>query len=406
MITLIAFIFVFGLLVFVHELGHFLAAKLFGVEVRTFAFGFPPRLWSKKVGQTTYAINAIPLGGYVSLRGEDEYDLYNEIAKDLGEKPTEGQYQTALAAARAKEHANGGSLLAKKPWQLVTIFISGVIMNILLAFVLLYVCFMAGFQPIYSGMWEHPGVVNSLKVVVTEVEKNTPAEKDDIKEGDVIVKVDGKNYYTNSDVLNVIRSKNTTDGATVQLEVNRDGQLLEKTLATYKAKVATRGGKEVEVSRVGINLETKGEIRGNLFSSVGAAASEVIRATKLTFVGVFDLFSGLITKFKLSDNVTGPVGIVVATNYFASLGFVYLLQFAFILSVSLAVFNILPIPGLDGGHIAIVFVEAITKREFSTKTKNIIQLIGFGALILLMIAVSIKDFINFDIIGYVRGVFK
>jgi len=405
MITVLAFIFVFGLIVFVHELGHFLAAKAFGVEVKTFAFGFPPRIWSKKVGKTTYAINALPLGGYVSLRGEDEYDLYNEIAKDLGEKMTEEQYQAALVQAKEKESVNNGSLLSKKPWQLITIFVSGVVMNILLAIVLLYICFLVGFQPIFGNMWQHPGISNSLKVAITEVEKNTPAETEGIKPGDVIVAVDGTKYYTSTDVLAVIRGKNTSDGAKVTLDIKRGNESMVKTLSTYKAKVAATGG-EKEVSRIGIVLETQGKVRGNIVSGLGAAISEVIGAIKITFIGIFDLFGQLFTKFQLSDNVSGPVGIVVATNYFASLGFIYLLQFAFVLSVSLAVFNILPIPGLDGGHIAIVLTEAITRRKFSTKAKNIIQLVGFGALILLMIAVSVKDFINFDILGMIKGVFK
>jgi len=405
MITVLAFIFVFGLIVFVHELGHFLAAKAFGVEVKTFAFGFPPRIWSKKVGKTTYAINALPLGGYVSLRGEDEYDLYNEIAKDLGEKMTEEQYQAALVQAKEKESVNNGSLLSKKPWQLITIFVSGVVMNILLAIVLLYICFLVGFQPIFGNMWQHPGISNSLKVAITEVEKNTPAETEGIKPGDVIVAVDGTKYYTSTDVLAVIRGKNTSDGAKVTLDIKRGNESMVKTLSTYKAKVAATGG-EKEVSRIGIVLETQGKVRGNIVSGLGAAISEVIGAIKITFIGIFDLFGQLFTKFQLSDNVSGPVGIVVATNYFASLGFIYLLQFAFVLSVSLAVFNILPIPGLDGGHIAIVLTEAIARRKFSTKTKNAIQLVGFGALILLMIAVSVKDFINFDILGMIKGVFK
>jgi regulator of sigma E protease len=405
-ITILAFIFVFGLLVFVHELGHFIAAKTFGVEVKTFAFGFPPRLWSKKIGETTYAINALPLGGYVSLRGEDEYDLYNDIAKKLGEEMTDQQYQKALKEAKSKERQNPASLLSKKPWQLITIFISGVAMNIVLAIVLLYICFMVGFQPIFGDMWQHPGITNSLKVVATEVEKNTPAEKEGIKSGDVIRSVDGVNYYTSTDILTVIRSKNTTDGAQVALVIERDGQLIHKTLSTYKAKVATKSGEEKEVNRIGIVLENAGSIRGNLISSFGASTSEVIKATKLTFTGVFDLFGQLITKFKLSENISGPVGIVVATDYFAKLGFVYLIQFAFVLSVSLAVFNVLPIPGLDGGHIAIVLTETISKRRFSTKTKNAIQLVGFGSLILLMVAVSVKDFIDFDIIGMITGVFK
>lgn len=405
MITLLAIVIILGLLIFVHELGHFVAARIFGVEVKTFAFGFPPRLWSKKVGETTYAINALPLGGYVSLRGEDEYDLYNEIAEDLGENADKTKFDNALSAARAKEGSNSRSLLSKKPWQLVTIFVSGVTMNIILAIFLLYICFLVGFKPIYSGMWEHPGISNTLKAVVTDVEAGTPADTEGIKSGDVITHVDGQTYYTSMDVLTVIRAKNTDNGAKVVLDIERDGQKNQKTLSTYKAKVVSTSGKETEVSRTGVVLETTGSVSGNVVSSMGASVSEVIKATKLTFVGIFDLFGNIITKFRISDNVTGPVGIFVATDYFTKLGPVYLIQFAFVLSISLAVFNILPIPGLDGGHIAIVLTEAITRRKFSTKTKNTIQLVGFGLLITLMLTVTIKDFINFDIIGYIRGVF-
>jgi len=382
MITAIALVLILGLLVFVHELGHFLAAKLIGVEVKTFAFGFPPRLWSKKVGETTYAINALPLGGYVSLRGEDDFDTSD------------------------KESLNPRSLLSKKPWQLLFIFVSGVVMNVILAIVLLYIAFMVGFQPIYSGMWNHAGVSNNLSVAITDVEKDTPAEKDGILAGDIIKQVDGQNVYLNNEVLTLVRAKNTADGAQVKLQILRGDALLDKTLVTYKAKVAGSGGKETEVSRVGVVLETRGNVKGNIFSSLGAAASETVHILKLTFVGIFDLFRQLLLKFTLSDNVTGPVGIFVATNYFASLGIVYLVQFAALLSISLAVFNVLPIPGLDGGHVAIIAAEALARRKFSGKAKNAIQLIGFGLLILLMVTITIKDFINFDIIGYVRGVFK
>ncbi len=381
MIAIISIILILGLLIFVHELGHFVAAKLMGIEVKTFAFGFPPRLWEKKIGETTYAVNLLPLGGYVSLRGEGE-----NVDEKEGEKDPK-------------------SLLSKKPWQLFVVFVSGVLMNIILAFVLLYLAFTIGFQPIYSGMWEHPGVENELRVVITDIEKGTPAETEGIVKGDIVKSVDGKAVYLNSEVISFIQDKNGDNGAAVSLIILRNGQELTKTLKTYRAKVADGKNKEVEVNRVGIVLVTEGRVKGNLLSGLSAAASETWRITKLTVLGITDLFRQLILKFTVSSSVTGPVGIFVATNYFASLGFMYLIQFAALLSVSLAVFNILPIPGLDGGHIAIITLEAISRRKFSTKAKNLVQLIGFSLLILLMVTVTIKDFINFDIIGYIKGVF-
>lgn len=382
MLTIVSLILILGLLVFVHELGHFVAAKLLGVEVKTFAFGFPPRLWEKKIGETTYAINALPLGGYVSMRGEGEVEDEEDETK------------------------NPRSLLSKTPWQQLFVFVSGVLMNVVLAFVLLYMIFLIGFQPIYAGMWNHPGITNDLSVEITSVDKGTPAEAEGILSGDIVKQVDGKNVYLNSEVLSAIRSQSGDSGAKVKLTIERAGATSEKTLTTYKAKVSGSGGKEIEVNRVGVVLETKGKIHGNIISSFGAAISETWNVLKLTFMGIIDLFSQLIMKFTVSDNVSGPVGIYMATGYFASLGFMYLLQFTALLSISLAVFNILPIPGLDGGHIAIVAIEGLTRRKFSTKTKSIIQLTGFGLLILLMITVTIKDFINFDTFGAIKGIFK
>ncbi len=380
MITVLAIIVILGLLIFVHELGHFVAAKIMGIEVKTFAFGFPPRLWSKKVGETTYSINLLPLGGYVTLRGEDETSENLDGVSDPK------------------------SLLSKKPWQLLIVFLAGVVMNVILAIVLLYFTFMIGFQPIYTGMWQHSGIKNELKVVIDDVEKGTPAESEGIQKKDIIKTVDGQNVYLNSDVITIIQDKSSANGATVTLQIVRNGQIIIKTLKTYKAKVQS-GDKQIEVNRVGVVLTTEGKISGNLLSSFSAAISETWHITKLTVLGVVDLFRQLILKFTVSNDVSGPVGIFVATNYFASLGFMYLVQFTALLSISLAVFNVLPIPGLDGGHIAIMAVEAITRKKFSQKTKNLIILIGFGLLILLMLTVTIKDFINFDIIGYIKGVF-
>lgn len=385
MLTVVALVLILGLLVFVHELGHFVAAKLSGVEVKTFAFGFPPRIWSKKIGETTYAVNALPFGGYVTLRGENE---------EIGEKEV-----------TEKEEENPRSLLSKTPLQLLFIFVSGVAMNIVLAFVLLYAAFLIGFQPIYSGMWNHEGVTNTMQVTITDVESGSPAETNGIQAGDIITKVDGENVYLDNDVVSTIREKNTDEGATANLTIVRNGVEIEKTISTYKATVTGSNGEESQVSRIGVVLDNTGQMKGNFFSSFVAAADELWYMVKATFVGVVNLFGQLVTKFTVSDDVTGPVGIYVATNYFAQMGIMYLVQFAAILSISLAVFNILPIPGLDGGHATIVIIEAITKRKLSVKTKGIIQMVGFSALILLMVVVTIKDVVNFDIIGYIKGVF-
>lgn len=378
MLTFLAFIFIFSLVVFVHELGHFIAAKKLGVEVKTFAFGFPPKIWSKKIGETRYSINALPLGGYVSLRGENEAELSEEEL--------------------LKESENKRSMLSKTPKELFLIFVAGVLMNFFLAVFLLWICFMIGTQAIYSGMWEHKGVVNNQKVVITEIEKDSPAEKVGLLSGDIIKKVDGKEVYLSDEVLSIIYPKVKDNIATANITIERNGELQEKTISTYKSKIIS-GNKEVEVSRVGIELQTQGVMKANPIYALGAAISETGKISRLTFFAITDLFRQLLVKFEISQDVTGPIGIVIATSYFAHMGFVSLLQFTAILSLSLAVFNILPIPALDGGHIAFTFIEMVTRRKFSLKTKNLIQVTGFSLLILLMITVTVKDFVSFDIWG-------
>jgi len=383
MITVIALVVIFGLLIFVHELGHFIAAKLMGVEVKSFAFGFPPTLFSKKVGETTYKINLLPLGGYVSLRGEDP---------DLDENNL------------VKEEKHPRSLLSKKNWQLLIIFVSGVVMNLILAVFLFYICYLVGFQPIMPEMANHPGVNNNQKIVITDIEKGAPAEAAGIQKGDVVKSVEGQDVFMSAQVIAAVQANSDKNGSKVNVVIIRDGKEQTKELATYKSKV-TNNGKTTEVNRIGVVLENKGTIQGNIFTSFTAAVSETARIVVLTFVGIVDLFKQLITTFTVSNNVSGPVGIVVITNYFAQLGIVYLIEFAAILSISLAVFNILPIPGLDGGQMLIVILESIMRKKFSPKTKNMVQLIGFGTLICLVVVVTVKDVVNFDVIGNVKGWF-
>ncbi|MEI6266894.1 MAG: site-2 protease family protein [bacterium] len=383
-ITILALIFVFGLLVFVHELGHFVAAKLVGVEVKTFAFGFPPRIWSKKYKDTVYAINALPLGGYCTLRGQDEENL--------------------TASEAVKEQANPKSLASKKPIEVLFILVAGVFMNIMLAIFLLYICYLVGFQPILPDMQNYSNITDSRQVLITGVEKDAPAEKQGLKSGDIIIKVDGIKVANMQEVITLIQK--VSDGnKSVSLLVLRANKEQKLNISTYQSKVNS-GGKEINVQRIGITLENVGVIRGNIFSSLVAATSQVFKSIGMTFMAIIDLFKNLVLRFQVSDNISGPVGIVVVTNYFASMGFMYVLQFAAILSISLAVFNILPIPGLDGGHILLTLIEVIRGKKIDSRKKNIISLAGFGVLILLIIIITVKDLFTFNIIGMLKGLWK
>jgi len=370
LISALGIIFVFALIIFVHELGHFIMAKRSGVRVDDFAFGFPPRLWSTKKGDTRYSINLIPLGGYVKIYGDDGSDPDNP--KSYAGKP-----------AHTK----------------IMILLAGVFLNFMLAWFILFGGYLFGMQPIIPGMDSHKGVVNNMKIIVSSIEKGSPAEKEGIQEGDIIKSIDGKEFKNTIGLISYIQNeanKDKSKDVTLNAVIERDGKTIEKKVTTYKTKQKA-GNKKIEVNRIGVVLEADGKISAPFFTSLTASFSETVKIMYLTVLGVLDLFTKLITSFQVSENVAGPVGLIVITSSFAQMGLPALLQFTAILSVAVGVFNILPIPGLDGGHTLIVLIETAFRKKFSTKTKNIIQFAGFGALILLMAVVTFKDIFRFVI---------
>jgi len=373
LISILGFLFTFSLIIIVHEFGHFISAKKSGVKVLEFAFGFPPRLWSKVRGDTRYSINLIPMGGFVKLHGQDG----SEEDKD---DPT--------------------SYASKPAYIKVIILLSGVLLNFVLAWFILFGGYLFGMQPLLPSMAEHEGVRNNLKVVISSVEKGTPAEKVGIKENDILLSVDGKKINNSSVIIAYLQEKTDKangEGVSVNAVVESGGKTQEKTVTTYKSKQKV-GEKEVDINRIGVVLENQGNISAPLFVAMRASLQEVVDIMYQTLKGVFSLFENLLFKLEVSDDVTGPVGLVVITSSFAQMGFPTLIQFAAILSIAVGIFNILPIPGLDGGHTLVVLIESAFKKKFSNKTKNILQFVGFGTLILLMVVVTFKDIFRFVII--------
>lgn len=375
MITFIAFIAIFSLLVLVHEIGHFLAAKRAGVRVEEFGIGLPPRIWSRKRGETRYAINLIPLGGYVKLYGE-------EGAKDDSPK----------------------NLQNKKPLQKVLIFGAGVLMNLFLAYLLLTGFYLFGGRVIIDGMEAYPGIINNQRVVVEEVEKGTPAFREGIQEGDIIISVNGKVASFSSTVsAEVAASKQSGTAATVVIE--RNGQELIKNLEPYTDKIVVKG-KEYEIQRIGIVMGNTGKIRARWYLAPVIALRETVRLTWLSVRGVGDFLRTLVSSFKISENVGGVVAIYTLTGAAAGMGFGALLQLTVLLSLALAAFNILPFPALDGGHILFVLIEKIRGKEISQNTKSLVNLIGFGLLLVLVIAITWTDLGRFGILDKIKGIFK
>jgi len=376
--SFLTFLIVFGILVFVHELGHFLAARFFGVRVDEFAFGFPPRIWAKKKGNTQYAINLIPIGGYVKLWGEE-----GEGSKDQKD-----------------------NYLSKKPWQKIVILGSGVLMNFLLAYFLLVLFFTIGGKPLIPGMADHPKVINTQRVQVNDVTSGSPAEKSEIRPGDVIVEIDDKKVYTNAEVFLTIQSKaQKEEDPNYKIMVERDGRILEKSVGIFTEEIE-ENGKKNKYFRIGIGMEETGKVQALWYNAPIVAVSELARIVKLTLEGLGGFFGTLFSELRLDENVGGPVSIYMVTGMAAEIGFAAVVQVIIILSTTLAVINIMPFPALDGGHILLLVIEKIKGREVSQKVKNALNSVGFFLLITLIIAVTFKDVLRFGIFEGIKGWFK
>lgn len=345
-------ILIFGLLVFVHELGHFVAARRSGVEVEEFGFGFPPRVVGRKIGRTTYSINWIPLGGFVKLKGENLTDK------------------------------SPGSFGAASFWGKTKILLAGVTMNAVVAYaILVYLC-LTGLPPLIDNQFSYGNAsyAQPKQVMAVAVEPGSPAAQAGLRRGDVLLSGDGQKLEAEKDLLNFTKSN---AGQKVKIDVDRHGsrQTIEPTLRPPSSKDGFLGVTPLQTYKL------KYSFGDSLIVSLGLLW-QLIVGTLLAFGG---LIAGLFVHGQVSDNVAGPVGIVVILNNIVDLGVAYVLVFVASISLSLAVINALPLPALDGGRWVLALAQAVSGRTLSEKTETAIHAAGFMALILLMVVVTVFD---------------
>ncbi len=346
MSSLIAFIVVFGILVFFHELGHFLVAKLMGVGVDTFSLGFGPKLIGKKKGRTEYRIAAIPLGGYVKMVGE-EPDA--EIAEE--DIPL--------------------SFTHKSVYKRMAIVAAGPVFNFLLAILIFFV------MSLVYGVF-------ILKPTVGDVQEGMPAQKAGIEKGDRIVSIDGGAVETWQDMVEKISMSN---GEPLIMVVQRGEKEIPFTVLP-KLKVEDMFGAEVKTYLIGIVSGKDGFIkRLNPFEAAWEGVYRTFRMTKLIFVGV----SRLITGEESRKNIGGPILVAQMAGHHAERGMPELISFIAFFSITLAVLNLLPIPVLDGGHLMFFAVEAVIGRPVNTRMREIAQQVGFLILLMLMVFAFYND---------------
>ncbi len=365
-LTIVIFIAILGLLVFVHELGHFIMAKRAGMRVDEFGFGFPPRLFGIKRGETLYSINLIPLGGFVKILGED-----------------------------GSETADQQSFSNKTGWQRFAVLIAGVTMNVILAWVLISIGFIIGIPTIVTEGEQLPksAQIQDQAVAILQVQENTPAAQAGLKSGDVIFKINNEPIGS-MDEARELTAQNL--GKENTYTIKRGQELFDKQITPRVSPPEGEGPLGVSLGNVGL-----------ISYPWYLAIYQGLLATVSLLLGTLAAFWGLIVQLfqgeSVSSSLSGPVGIAVLTRDVTRLGFAYLLQFTAILSVNLAIINAVPFPALDGGRILFLLVEKIRRKKLPIQAEQIANTVGFLLLLLLMLAVTVHDFGKFDIIQKIRN---
>ncbi len=353
MFTVIVFILILGLLVFVHELGHFLAAKKLGVKVEEFGFGFPPRLFGVKKGETIYSLNLIPLGGFVKIFGED-----------------------------GEEKNSQHSFAAKKVWQRACVLLAGVAMNIVLAIMLLSLGYMIGLP------WaiDDNQAAGDVKVQITQVAAGSPAAKAGMKVGDIILGVSNQGGELRG-AEKVIDVQNFIDK-------NKGQELLvwlKRGQAEFQVSLVPRVSPPQNEGAMGVGLARVSKISFPWYRAIYEGAKETFVLIWLIISSLGYLIWQFFSTGRSAGEVMGPVGIFSITGQAAQMGFIYLLQLTALLSVNLAIVNALPFPALDGGRLLFLIIEKIKGSPVSQTVEKAIHTAGFAFLILLMIVITVKD---------------
>lgn len=356
--TILLFLALLSVLVLVHEWGHFFAARRSGMTVEEFGIGFPPRIfgWRSKKG-TLWSVNAIPLGGFVKIKGESDGD------------------------------ANAPDSFASQKWfKRFAVVIAGVVMNLVLAWVLFTVGFVFGLPTIVEDGVESGAVVSDRMISIVEILPGSAADVAGVKIGDRLLTIDGVGYESGSEARGALIPH--ADSSPLSVMVSRNGET--QTLSVTPMYVAELGR-----DGVGVAIVETGFVRYPWYSAPGKGLEVTATSTWEVLSAFGNMIRGLFLQQDVSANLSGPVGIAVLTGQVASLGAFHLVQFAAMLSINLAVINILPFPALDGGRLVFLFYEAIRRKKASITFEQGVHAVGFAFLLLIVIIVTVKDIVHF-----------
>jgi regulator of sigma E protease len=349
MISLLVFLAILGVLIIVHEFGHFIIAKKVGVKVEKFSLGFGPAILKKKGGETEYTINSIPLGGYVKLAG-DNLEEYK---------------------------GNPNDYLSKKPGARAAIIFFGPLLNYTLGILFFWLIFFVGYP--------------TLTTKVGSLIDDMGAKAAGIQPGDKITAVAGEKVALWEDLQKIIQSQE--GGKVVKLSVLRGDKEFPLDVKVTAKEFNDVLGKKRSVGLLGIAPSDEIiKVRHGIFKSFFLSLEKTWELTVLTYNGLWRMITG---KLSMRETMTGPIGIFIITAKVSGMGIIALLHLMALLSISLAIFNLLPFPALDGGHIALLAVEKIRGKYLSLKTERIITQIGYTLIIFLAVIVTYNDIVRF-----------
>lgn len=352
MVTIIVFFIVLSVLIIIHELGHFIAAKRSGVYVEEFGFGLPPRIFGIKHGETLYSLNWLPFGGFVKVMGEEQHELVNKkLSLELKSR----------------------TFYSKKPLTKIIILTAGVLANFLLGWLIVSYLFTQG-VPIPTD-----------KVVIEQVSKKSPAEVAGIKKGDTVVALVEKGRripFENTD--HFVKEVKNRVGQEITLIINRQGQ-------EFNLNMIPRLKPPMGEGALGVLLSPFVIKKYPWYQAPFLGLFESMKITGLILKELLKTVLGLLLLQKPQVEVAGPIGIAKITSEAVKYGYTAVLQLLGLLSLNLAVINILPFPALDGGRLAFVIYETVSKRQINPDLERKLNLVGFIILLSLILLVTAND---------------
>lgn len=374
--ALIIFLIVLSVLIFVHEVGHFAVAKFFGIRVDEFGLGLPPKVKSLFNWKgTEFTLNWLPFGGFVKIFGED-----GEISQNNAEK-TQNNAELTLRRSAYSPHGSA-SFQEKNRGIQASVLVAGVVMNFVFAWFLISLGFMVGMPSPATESFP----VDNVETVITSVVTGSPAEVAGIEAGDVIVSAlreDAVQVLSAREVSSFIG--NSTEP--ISFEILRRGE-------TVNVTVTPQEDASLERPIIGVSMEDIGVARLPFFQSISQGLKTSIEITVYTAGALWDLVSQAFRGNASLSGLTGPVGLVGVVGGASELGFAYLLSLTAVISLNLAIINLLPFPALDGGRLLVVFFEAVSRRSVPARITGALNTAGFLLLIFLMVVVTIHDISN------------